>query len=192
MPKFTTDNSKETQTEKIFWGRIPVVQAHSFLRFSKKNLTQKVIHKFKYKNRQAIGEILGRFYGSHLKGRFFNSVDVIIPVPLHPIKLEKRGFNQSEFFAMGLARALNKPIITEALSRRIHSTTQTRKRRYERWKNVEEIFKLNDPEAVRGKHILLVDDIVTTGATLEAASIVLQKAGDVKISIATLAITEDA
>ncbi|MFW6249210.1 MAG: ComF family protein, partial [Bacteroidota bacterium] len=126
LPKFTTDNSKETQTEKIFWGRIPVVQAHSFLRFSKKNLTQKVIHKFKYKNRQAIGEILGRFYGSHLKGRFFNSVDVIIPVPLHPIKLEKRGFNQSEFFAMGLARALNKPIITEALSRRIHSTTQTR------------------------------------------------------------------
>ena len=117
----------------------------------------------------------------------FDQVDVIMPVPLHPKKEKKRGYNQSEWIARGMAEILDKPVDVKTLYRQVFTLTQTKRNRYERWQNVENVFGLNNPETLTGKHILLVDDVVTTGATLEACAIHLLKQTGTKVSIATLA-----
>jgi ComF family protein len=119
--------------------------------------------------------------------RLLNRVDIIIPVPLHPRKLRKRGYNQSQCFAEGLSDITGIPVMANILVRKAHSSTQTKKSRYERWKNVEDIFGVVRPELIRGRHVLLVDDVITTGATVEACAAMLLSEDDVKVSVASIA-----
>ena len=131
---------------------------------------------------------MGKLYGFELKkSSDFNTVDTIIPVPLHPKKEKKRGYNQSESFAEGLAASMEVAADFKTLFRAHESETQTKKSRFNRWQNVESIFQLKDLKSLEGKHILLVDDVVTTGATLEACAQTLQQVPGIKISVATIA-----
>ncbi|MDP4292790.1 MAG: phosphoribosyltransferase family protein, partial [Bacteroidota bacterium] len=160
----------------------------AFLYFNKGSKVQHLIHRFKYKGRHQIGTYLGRVYGHELAQSVpYNTVDMIIPVPLFKKKQKKRGYNQSEIFARGLAEALHVPVETNLLFRIRESESQTRKTREERWENVKEIFSVPHPEHLEDKHILLVDDVMTTGATLEACAASLMKDSNVRISVVTIA-----
>jgi len=165
--------------------------AMSYLKFIKSGKVQKLMHYYKYKNYPEIGTVLGRWYGKDLMDAGLSSNwDMIIPVPLHAKKLKKRGYNQSAYFGQGLAASMNIDCHENAMQRIKFSSTQTRKSRVERWKNVEQIFTVADPEVVKNKHILLVDDVITTGATLEACALQLENSGARAISVATIALAE--
>ncbi len=188
LPKTNFHPHKINPVSKKFDGRINVHSATSFLYYIKGGLSQGLIWNLKYNGRKDVGIYLGELYGYDLmETDLYNTVDVIIPIPLHKDKYRKRGYNQSEQFAEGLSKTMNKPTDFSTTVKTISTTTQTTKRRYERWKNVENKFVVNDLELFRGKHILLVDDVVTTGSTLEAAAIALAMVQDIKISIATIA-----
>lgn len=147
-----------------------------------------MLHHLKYKGHQEIGEILGSWYGSQLKEHEYDKqLDLIVPVPLHSHKLKIRGYNQSDSFANGLAQGLQIPWSAHALLRISDSATQTKKTRLERWQNVGEIFKVAEPGIILNKRILLVDDVMTTGATLEACALVLLGAGAESVSVAAIA-----
>ncbi len=173
---------------ELFWGRTHIEFASAYLYFHKGNSAQKLMHRFKYKGIKPIGHKLGFWYGKEiLESSLYQDIDVIIPVPLHPKKLRQRGFNQSDIIATGISEAINIPIDTITLSREMYSETQTRKARFERWQNVKEIFS-SEKENLKDKHILLVDDTVTTGATLEACANSLLQIEGVRVSIATIAV----
>ena len=181
----------ENETEKIFYGRIPLESATSLLHFSKRGKVQKLIHNLKYKNQQELGNFFGELLGDELllSGRF-NSIDCIIPVPLHKKKIKKRGYNQVTTFGNRLSQKLSIPYYENILVKNVMIKTQTFKTRSDRSKNIKNLFELNDIELLQGKHILLIDDVVTTGATLEACWLVLNQTKKIKISIATMAITD--
>jgi len=188
LPKTNFHLDTENPIAKIFWGRVPVHSASSFYSFAKGGKVQELIHQFKYKGQKNVGITVGKLYGFELKQcDDFNCIDTIIPVPLHKKKKRKRGYNQSEYFAEGLSESMKVPTDFKTLYRAKESETQTRKSRFNRWENVESIFQLTDDTALQGKHILLVDDIITTGATLEACMQTLLQIPDVTISIATMA-----
>lgn len=187
LPRTNFHKDPENEVAQMFWGRVKVENATSFLYFQKKSKVQRLLHKLKYKGEKEIGEFLGRSIGNELKGTAFNDGDIIIPLPLHPKKQKIRGYNQSEMIALGLGKALGKKIETGVLIRKIANSTQTRKHRYERWLNVEEVFEVVNHEKIANKHVLLVDDVVTTGATLEASAGELLKAENTKVSIITVA-----
>jgi ComF family protein len=149
---------------------------------------QHLLHQLKYSGNRELGIYFGRIYGNELKfTSFFEDIDCLVPVPLHPRKIRKRGYNQSEVFAQGLAGPAALEIISNCLYRKVHSSTQTRKGRYNRWENVGEIFGVRDEDKLINKHILLVDDVVTTGATLEACAQVLVSIPGVRVSVAAIA-----
>jgi ComF family protein len=169
-------------------GRIPCQKAMSFYVFEKSGRVQKLLHSIKYQGQKDLAAHLGKMYAEHLLDEnVSNDFDVIVPVPLHPSKLRQRGFNQSEYFARGLAEGLSKNISTDKLIRVVATKTQTRKKKFERWQNVEGIFELKDKELFRNRHVLLVDDVITTGATLEAAWQCLKDMEGIKISVASIA-----
>lgn len=173
---------------QLFWGRVMIEQATSFFQYRKGSRYQNLVYFIKYKGLKELGKEAGIRFGRLLADNdIFSNIDVIVPVPLHINKLKKRGFNQSEWIAMGLVAVFKKPLVADNLFRQIHTPTQTRKSRYERWQNVEGIFGVKTPEEFEEKHILLVDDVVTTGSTLEACACELLKIKGTKISIATLA-----
>jgi len=158
--------------------------------FNKGSKVQHLIHQLKYRGKKEIGVSLGRYYGRELKSSsLFSSVDMIIPVPLHLKKLRERGYNQSESFGEGLAYSMKVANESSILVRSRVSQTQTRRSRFERWKNVEEIFQVTTPEKIEGKHILLADDVVTTGSTLEACANKILEVPGTKVSVATIAST---
>ncbi len=174
--------------EQSFWGRVQIERAAAFYFFQKGDKYQHLLHLLKYNNRKDVGVELGRLYGVDLKSEVaFNEVDYIIPVPLHLKKQHKRGYNQSEVICNGLAEFLPAIVRTDILYRKTYTETQTRKSRYERWENVENVFGVNKKEELTGKHILLVDDVITTGATIEGCAQVLKKAANVTVSVVTLA-----
>ena len=188
LPKTNFHLEKENSITEIFAGRIKFESATSYLYFVKAGKVQHLIHQMKYKGIKEIGIFLGELYGNELKkSELFNTIEVVIPVPLHKTKLKKRGFNQSELFARGLSSSMKINLDTKNLYRKIASETQTRKTKFERWKNVEDIFDLKDYTKLSGKHVLLVDDVITTGSTLEASANALNRIKDIKISIATMA-----
>lgn len=174
---------------QAFWGRVPVEYATAVYFFRKGNNIQKLVHQVKYHDQMKLGIMLGREMGKVLIDSSFNEVDVVVPVPLHRRKYRRRGYNQSECIARGVAEILGKPLDTHTLIRRIHTASQTRKKRLDRWKNVETAFGLATPDAFAGRHVLLIDDVVTTGATLEACMQVILTAPETKVSVATLAVT---
>jgi ComF family protein len=176
--------------EAIFYGRIPVENATSLLLFEKKEMVQKLIHNLKYRGHEEIGAYLGAWLGNELRQtENYREVSVVIPVPLHKIKLKKRGFNQVEAFGKEIAKALDAPYKDQILLKVSSSQTQTVKKRFARWGSIGETFILQNPEELENEHVLLVDDLVTTGATLEACAEKLLQVKGVKISIATMAVT---
>ena len=182
----------DNPVSRIFWGRASVESAASFLHFNKGNMVQHLIHHLKYKERKDVGVWFGLHYGAFLKNSpLFCSTDAIIPVPLHRKRYLSRGFNQSAQFGIGLASSMKIPLEGKILFRTGLSETQTRKTRYKRWENVSGIFEVRNPDKMSGKHLLLVDDVITTGATLEACVHALRSIPDVKISIATIATTRN-
>lgn len=171
-------------------GRFDFNAVASYLYFTKSSRVQNIMHQLKYNNRPETGSKMGEMYGDVLKNStIFNSADLIVPVPLHPDRLKKRGYNQSEFFAKGLAKSMNIPVGNE-LKRKISTESQTKKSRFSRYENMKDVFYVAEPEKIAGKHILLVDDVLTTGATIEACALQLLKMPQTTISIATIAFTE--
>lgn len=188
LPETDFHKEKENPFTERFWGRIPLFSGAALYHFVKGGRAQHLIHHLKYRGKKEIGIRIGELYGNHLKAApLFNNADVIIPVPLHARKKHQRGFNQSEVFARGLAKSMGIPWV-DALSREIHTTTQTQKTRMERFDNVIEAFSIKSNQDLSGKHILLVDDVITTGATLEACALKLLSLADTRISMATIAI----
>lgn len=190
LPRTGFHHMPGNMVEKLFWGKINFERATSFLFFHKFGVTQQLIHLLKYKNRTDIGTWLGREMGNELKHTYpFNKADLIIPVPLHHAKQRKRGYNQSDFIAEGLSEVLKIEVDKLSLLRLRMNESQTRKSRMERWKNVDELFDCTRPEYIKGKRILLVDDVLTTGATLEACALALYEAcPDIKINFITAAL----
>lgn len=178
----------ENPIAKLFWGKVQLHAAAALYYFHKGNKVQHLVHQLKYKGKKEVGIYLGEIYGKILaQNPSFSMVDIIIPVPLHQKKLKKRGYNQSEMFGIGLSKGMQKPMKTDVLYRTSFTETQTKKSREERWKNVETVFAVHQAEAYAGKHFLLVDDVITTGATMEACIHALEAVPNVKISIAAIA-----
>ena len=171
-----------------FWGKLPVQHTLSYLHFLRHGRVQQLLHQLKYRGQSQVGSALGQLYGAELaEAGLGPAFDLIVPVPLHRRKLARRGYNQAEAFATGLAAALPCLSAAHALRRTEHTASQTRKGRAARWENVATVFEVAEPAAVVGRHILLVDDVLTTGATLEACGAALLAAGAQAISIATIA-----
>lgn len=188
IPRTNFHLEPENPVAQLFYGRVRIEHATAFFHFSKGSKYQSLLHNLKYKGMKELGAEIGKQFGIDLlQSESFDSVDVICPVPLHPLKEKKRGYNQSWWIASGIAQQMQKQLSDDNLKRITATETQTRKARFERWQNVEGIFELTDPEAFSGKHILLIDDVVTTGSTLEACAQAIISKTDAKVSIATLA-----
>ncbi|MEQ1677776.1 MAG: ComF family protein [Chitinophagaceae bacterium] len=186
MPETNFEIHPGNPVEKTFWGRLPLIGATAQFYFTKESLMQHLMHQFKYKTNKDLGLQLGRMMGEQLlrSGRF--EVDALVPLPLFPARERKRGYNQATVLCEGMAEVMNVRVLDKAITRPQHTETQTKKGRIERWKNIEGKFILSHPEPICNKHILLVDDVVTTGATLEACGNELLQAENVQLSIATL------
>lgn len=174
--------------ERIFRGRLPLKAGHSEFYFAKNELIQHLIHQLKYHKNKEIGYYLGEITGNTLlKSGRFGAIDYIVPLPLFADKEFKRGYNQAEVICNGISATTNISVKANNVVRQHATETQTRKHRAERWKNVEGSFIVKDPEALTGKHILLIDDVITTGATLEACGHAILKIYGTSLSIASLA-----
>ena len=188
IPRTNFHLEPDNRVSQLFYGRVEIEHATSFFYFSKGSKYQSLLHNLKYKGMKELGEEIGKHFGIDLmQSPQFSSVDVICPVPLHPQKEKKRGYNQSWWIASGIAQQMQKELSDDNLKRITATETQTRKARFERWQNVEGIFELFHPEKFSGKHVLLVDDVVTTGSTLEACAQAILSKTKAKVSIATLA-----
>jgi len=191
LPIICYKNYKDNKIKSAFLGRIPIEKANSFLSYRKIGKAKKIIHSLKYKGHQEVGTHIGEWFGSILKkSNEFHEINHIIPVPLHRKKLKKRGFNQLTTFGQSLASQLNTNYTPNLLIRTSVSKTQTFKQRFERFSNSETTFRLMDTQLFKNQHVLLIDDVMTTGATLEACCKELLKTKNIKISIVTMAYTE--
>ncbi|MCD6202048.1 MAG: ComF family protein [Bacteroidales bacterium] len=188
LPQTHFKNMQDNPVARMFWGRVPFAAATSYLFFEKGNKARKLIHEIKYHDNKELGYESGLLTGYYLRGmEIFTDIDFIVPVPLHKRKYKIRGYNQSEWIGKGVSEVLAKPVDCDNLYRKVFNPSQTRKNRYSRWKNVEGIFDLRDPDKFAGKHLLLIDDVITTGSTIEACSLALRKAPGTRISIVSLA-----
>ena len=188
LPKTYFHNDPDNELQKVFWGRVELEAVAAYLYFQKGSTVQHLLHQLKYKERHEIGFRLGKWYGAELAhAEVFRDAGLIVPVPLHPAKQRKRGYNQSQVFAEGLASCMKAKLEVNCLYRKVNTGTQTRKARYDRWENVEHIFSVKNPERIKNQHILLVDDVLTTGATLEACARALLEVPGVRVSVATIA-----
>lgn len=188
LPKTNFHFQKNNPISEIFWGRVKINHATAFFTFKKGSQYQKLIHKLKYKGQAEIGIELGKYFGNSLMdSEYYRDIDAIIPVPLHPKKKKIRTYNQSEMIAKGMAEVMNSELILDVLVRNIHSESQTKKDKIERWLNVKNAFGLKSSKRIENKHILLIDDVVTTGSTLEACVEKLLEVDHIKVSIACLA-----
>jgi ComF family protein len=179
---------RDNPLEQAFWGRCLVERAAAFSVYNRGSRIRRLIHALKYDGRRDIGRMLGELYGSMLADSgFMKDIDLIVPVPLDIMRQRRRGYNQSECIAAGISVASRLPVRNDILFRAGRSGSQTRRGRYERWENVEGLFAVRKPEAIAGRHILLVDDVITTGSTVEACVNALNGAGDVRVSVVALA-----
>ena len=177
----------DNEMAKLFWHQIPIERASALFYYESHSETANIIYLLKYKNHPEIGEVMGRLMAKELLARdFFDGIDGIVPVPLARKRQRQRGYNQSLEIALGISEMTGLPIYGKVIRRNIFEGSQTTKGRWERNENVEKVFELIDSEAVRGKHLLIVDDVVTTGATIIACTKELVKACNVKVSVVTL------
>jgi ComF family protein len=188
IPRTNFHEDNNNPVAQLFWGRCLIEKAASFSYYNKGSRIRNLIHNLKYKGIQEVGYEMGRIYGLSLKDSGFTAdIDVIIPVPLHPSKKRVRGFNQSELISSGISDVSLLPVDFSSLARISGSATQTKRSRYDRWTNVEGIFRVTDPRAIAGKHILLVDDVITTGSTIESCTNELHGIEGVRVSVVSLA-----
>lgn len=191
FPQTCYTNVEKNLLERKFYGRVPLEQATSLFFFHKKGKVQSLIHQLKYKNQEEIGTLFGSWLANEmLESSRFKNIDYIVPVPLHPNKKKKRGYNQLTKFGEEIANKLDAELIENKLIKINSTDTQTQKGRLERWKNVNELFELSDCTFFENKHVLLIDDVITTGATIETCANQLLKTKNIKISIAVMAYTE--
>lgn len=175
--------------EKIFWGRLPLVSATAQFYFTKESRMQQLMHEFKYQGNKELGLALGRMMGDYLKQTNRFKIGSLVPLPLFAAKEKRRGYNQATVLCEGISERLNVPVLKNVIIRSRHTQTQTKKGRVERWQNIEGTFKLIDPSAIENNHVLLVDDVLTTGATLEACGQEILQVPNTRLSIATLCYT---
>jgi len=188
LPRTNFHLEPDNPVIKHFWGKVNVEAAAAYYYFNKGEKVQHLVHQLKYQGKKEVGNFVGEAYGTELiTNDLFNKVELVIPVPLHASKLRKRGFNQSDFFAEGLAAAMKIPFSPDALKRNLATETQTRKHRYERYENVNRVFEIQKPSLLKGKHVLLVDDVITTGSTLTSCAEALLELPGTKVSIAAMA-----
>ncbi len=179
--------SEENAVDTIFYGRVPIQKAASFVFFTKRGIVQNLLHGLKYKNQEHIGSFFGAWCGAILENDIgLHTVEVVIPVPLHPKKEKKRGYNQSYHIALGIAEVMNVAVDKRSLRRVVYKGSQTQLSREKRWENVADNFKVKGA-SLTGKHVLLVDDVLTTGATIEACYNALKEVEGIRVSVATLA-----
>ena len=186
---FHFDNSDDVK--KILYGRVKLQHATALLHFSKKGIVQQLLHNLKYRGHEQISPFLGEWLGAELKTLdAYKNIDVVVPVPLYKSRLRKRGYNQVAKFGKALAEALDATYNDTVLIKTKSTKTQVFKGRLSRWNNDDAIFDISEKESLKGKHILLVDDIITTGATVEACASVLLKIDNISLSLATMAIAD--
>jgi ComF family protein len=191
LPKAVFKSPDNNELKDRFYGKMEIEFAFAYLYFHKSGLTQKLLHQFKYNNKPEIGSMIGNWLGFDLlKHELKSDIDLILPIPLHPKKQRKRGYNQSFHFAQGISDATKIPLDFNILKRIKHGESQTGKTREMRWKGVEQAFMVANDSSLQNKHVLLVDDVVTTGATIEACGRQLYKCGASKISVAAMAIAK--
>ncbi|HVF96566.1 MAG TPA: phosphoribosyltransferase family protein [Flavisolibacter sp.] len=187
LPKTEFHLYPNNPVEKIFHGRLRIQNATAQYYFSKQSRMQHLMHSLKYKGNKDVGIYLGKLMGFALaETAHFQPIDALVPLPLFPSKEKRRGYNQATVLCEGIADVLHKPILTDVVIRTVHTDSQTAKNRVQRWQNMEGRFQLVKPEVIYGKHVLLVDDVITTGATLEACGAELLEAQNVQLSVATL------
>lgn len=191
LPKTNFHLEKENPFTERFWGRMSLESGAALYHFVKGGRIQELLHRLKYEGKREIGIKLGEWYGRQLReSQFFKEIDVIVPVPLHPRKERLRGYNQAAVFAQGIAETMQKPWLKDGLVRQVFTETQTQKSRAERLENVSEVFAIGNFKKLEGKHVLLVDDVMTTGATMEACGTKLLSVTGTKLSMATIAIAD--
>jgi len=188
LPKANFHDQPHNPVEKIFWGRVPIASATAFLRMPRKGKVHRIIHELKYRQNPDAGVALGKLLGQELtNSQRMSHFDGVVPVPLHPEKLYLRGYNQCERIAFGISQSMHIPCFSQALLRTEHSESQTRKHRYNRWQNVSDLFIVNSEIELCHKHLLLIDDVITTGATLESCAKALLEQKGTSVSIAAIA-----
>jgi ComF family protein len=189
MPETNFHFDRNNPFTERFWGRVEIQSAAALYFFTKGSRVQNLLHHLKYDGKREIGAVLGRQFGLQLKrSPLFGKVELIVPVPLHPRKQRIRGYNQSEMFAQGLSESMGIPYVKNGLKRVVHSESQTKKSKEERMVKIKEVFVVHQSNMLQGKHILLVDDVMTTGATLEVCANQLLSLPQTKVSMATIAI----
>ena len=187
LPRTNYHRRTDNPVLKLFTGFFHIHEIAAFLFFEREGKVQKLVHSFKYFGNKQLAKYLGKMAALEMKtDGFFRNVDILVPVPLHPKKERKRGYNQAEWIAKGVEQVYLCPIRTDVLRRNIDTLTQTRKTIYERHLNVEEIFSLQNADSLEGKHILLIDDVITSGATLRACIKALSAIPDIRISVFSL------
>jgi ComF family protein len=187
LPETLFFNYPNNPVERIFFGRVKTENSGALYYFTKGSLIQKLMHEFKYKQNEELGSFLGRMMGNSIKssGRF-TEIDFVIPIPLHVKKQQKRGFNQASVLARAIGKVLNVPVIENAITKQQDSGSQTKKNRIERWQNVEGKYEIVNKGILKGKSILLVDDVITTGATIESCGKTLLSIDGLTLNIAAL------
>jgi ComF family protein len=188
LPVISTHEAEQNKLDKKFWGKLTVKNTYSFLQFTKNGPVQNILHNLKYRNKPDLAEFMGAMFGNRLVSlNFHNEIDLIIAVPLHPLKLKRRGYNQADYIAKGISEKLNIEFDSKVIIRNRFTETQTKKSRFNRYSNMDGVFEILNESKIRGKRVALVDDVLTTGATLEVAGAEVLKAGCSELSILTLA-----
>ena len=192
LPKTHYENNPENPLAQMFWGQVDFHAVTAEYFFSKTGKVQHLLHQLKYLGNKDAGYFLGQQLGESIKNaELFQGIDYLVPIPLHPKKEHLRGYNQSFVIAQGIEEKTKIAIARDCLVRKVFTSTQTKKSREERWNNVKDIFEIQNKDKYKGKHLLLIDDVLTTGATLLAAGKTLSQISDIKISAATAACTSD-
>lgn len=187
LPLTDYNFSIENPVDRIFYGRVPIQKAASFLVFQETGIVKNLLHYLKYRNQEHIGDLIGDWFGGLMAKSGDLEVDAVIPVPLHRIKLKKRGYNQVEKFGLKMAKHLKAPYVDDVLIKTENTITQTKKGRGARLERDSRLFALQNWRSLEGKRLLLVDDVITTGATIEACAHALLEIPQVQLFVATMA-----
>ena len=189
LPKFENYLNAENSVSKKFWGRLKLEYASSYLQFSSNNDVRNILHEIKYKENHNLGIEMGKVLGrAMIKIPQLTNADVIIQIPLHPKREIERGYNQSNLIALGMSQVMGQIVSADSVIRKKYNSTQTNKKRYERFINSSEIFKVVTPQVLKNKHVILIDDVITTGATIEACGNALLEVEGLKLSVVSLVV----
>lgn len=189
LPRYEFNELKNNDLRKKFWGILPLEECLAYLFFRQNNEVQKIIHELKYNGNNEIGFTMGQAFG-HFIMSFdrLDDIDFIIPIPLHKKREDQRGFNQAEIIANGVSNIIKVPVLNNVLRRVVNNKSQTNRNRTDRSINTDNIFKVQNLKLLQGKHILLIDDVITTGATIISCGNSLLRVNDLKLSVASLAV----